>query len=128
MSEKEWMSMRWIQSSQFFFFKQKTTYDMRSSDWSSDVCSSDLQPGGAALPRMRAAIAGDPVGRIRLVALEAQLHMIEPRRRERRHARGVEQHAGRDEVRVEPGRRGVAHEFHEIGPEDRKSTRLNSSH
>src|SRR3546814_7675439 len=26
----------------FFFFKQKTTYDMRISDWSSDVCSSDL--------------------------------------------------------------------------------------
>src|SRR3546814_4963472 len=26
----------------FFFFKQKTAYDMRSSDWSSDVCSSDL--------------------------------------------------------------------------------------
>src|SRR3546814_6634806 len=25
-----------------FFFKQKTAYDMRSSDWSSDVCSSDL--------------------------------------------------------------------------------------
>src|SRR3546814_16666043 len=27
----------------FFFFKQKTAYDMRISDWSSDVCSSDLQ-------------------------------------------------------------------------------------
>src|SRR3546814_8991645 len=26
----------------FFFFKQKTAYDMRISDWSSDVCSSDL--------------------------------------------------------------------------------------
>src|SRR3546814_177623 len=31
----------------FFFFKQKTAYDMRISDWSSDVCSSDL----AALQR-----------------------------------------------------------------------------
>src|SRR3546814_1619089 len=29
----------------FFFFKQKTAYEMRISDWSSDVCSSDL--GGA---------------------------------------------------------------------------------
>src|SRR3546814_1210740 len=28
----------------FFFFKQKTAYEMRISDWSSDVCSSDL-PG-----------------------------------------------------------------------------------
>src|SRR3546814_6068779 len=29
----------------FFFFKQKTAYDMRISDWSSDVCSSDLVVG-----------------------------------------------------------------------------------
>src|SRR3546814_7819129 len=28
-----------------FFFKQKTAYEMRISDWSSDVCSSDLIPG-----------------------------------------------------------------------------------
>src|SRR3546814_17636664 len=33
----------------FCFFKQKTAYDMRISDWSSDVCSSDL----AFLPRAR---------------------------------------------------------------------------
>src|SRR3546814_10752232 len=34
----------------FFFFKQKTAYEMRISDWSSDVCSSDLgrYPGLAA--------------------------------------------------------------------------------
>src|SRR3546814_5409008 len=29
-----------------FFFKQKTAYEMRISDWSSDVCSSDLVAGG----------------------------------------------------------------------------------
>src|SRR3546814_5599157 len=29
----------------FFFFKQKTAYEMRISDWSSDVCSSDLATG-----------------------------------------------------------------------------------
>src|SRR3546814_17207465 len=29
-----------------FFFKQKTAYEMRISDWSSDVCSSDLIPPG----------------------------------------------------------------------------------
>src|SRR3546814_8310680 len=28
----------------FFFFKQKTAYELRVSDWSSDVCSSDLLP------------------------------------------------------------------------------------
>src|SRR3546814_16114020 len=34
-----WMLMQlWS----FFFFKQKTAYEMRISDWSSDVCSSDL--------------------------------------------------------------------------------------
>src|SRR3546814_2350449 len=31
----------------FFFFKQKTAYEMRISDWSSDVCSSDLGPRGS---------------------------------------------------------------------------------
>src|SRR3546814_8231090 len=38
----------------FFVFKQKTAYEMRISDWSSDVCSSDLGPGvdrGAHQPR-----------------------------------------------------------------------------
>src|SRR3546814_10052842 len=29
-----------------FFFKKKTAYEMRISDWSSDVCSSDLHRGG----------------------------------------------------------------------------------
>src|SRR3546814_2894794 len=33
---------RWMYSKFFFFFKQKTAYEMRISDWSSDVCSSDL--------------------------------------------------------------------------------------
>src|SRR3546814_2717909 len=36
----------------FFFFKQKTAYEMRISDWSSDVCSSDLtitRPAGVGL-------------------------------------------------------------------------------
>src|SRR3546814_4451102 len=31
----------------FFFFKQKTAYEMRISDWSSDVCSSDLRTAGS---------------------------------------------------------------------------------
>src|SRR3546814_2337685 len=35
----------------FFFFKQKTAYEMRISDWSSDVCSSDL-----AAPAQAAAV------------------------------------------------------------------------
>src|SRR3546814_3188390 len=35
----------------FFFFKQKTAYELRISDWSSDVCSSDLV-GGLTLALM----------------------------------------------------------------------------
>src|SRR3546814_6221956 len=34
----------------FFFFKQKTAYEMRISDWSSDVCSSDLLARNPAVP------------------------------------------------------------------------------
>src|SRR3546814_11039852 len=34
----------------FFFFKQKTAYEMRISAWSSDVCSSDLPHGLPAQP------------------------------------------------------------------------------
>src|SRR3546814_6277897 len=33
----------------FFFFKQKTAYEMRISDWSSDVCSSDLSISSVTL-------------------------------------------------------------------------------
>src|SRR3546814_8448208 len=54
----------------FFFFKQKTAYEMRISDWSSDVCSSDLrivgyaqlQPGHGDHPAM-AELAVDPEAR-----------------------------------------------------------------
>src|SRR3546814_17417348 len=35
----------------FFFFKQKTAYEMRISDWSSDVCSSDLRSNPARTAR-----------------------------------------------------------------------------
>src|SRR3546814_9453873 len=37
----------------FFFFKQKTAYEMRISDWSSDVCSSDLIIWSAATSAAR---------------------------------------------------------------------------
>src|SRR3546814_3759683 len=40
----------------FFFFKQKTAYEMRISDWSSDVCSSDLA-GGEVVSRAVTAMA-----------------------------------------------------------------------
>src|SRR3546814_19457790 len=47
----------------FFFFKQKTAYEMRISDWSSDVCSSDLIRRGGT-------------GRRGSSALRNQLHQL----------------------------------------------------
>src|SRR3546814_7845734 len=49
----------------FLFFKQKTAYELRISDWSSDVCSSDLYPKQRALCQ-----AGKVIKRLRLVAHE----------------------------------------------------------
>src|SRR3546814_5267826 len=39
-----------------FFFKQKTAYEMRISDWSSDVCSSDLAAERRHFERVRTAV------------------------------------------------------------------------
>src|SRR3546814_10090749 len=56
----------------FFFFKQKTAYEMRISDWSSDVCSSDLkdslaaQSGQAVLQIIAVEPDGKILGRIML--------------------------------------------------------------
>src|SRR3546814_9015015 len=64
----------------FFFFKQKTAYEMRISDWSSDVCSSDLQRwpivSGTIIHRIGRLQAG---ARIVLVAV-ASRHRSEERR------------------------------------------------
>src|SRR3546814_1469519 len=50
--------MSCVSRSLFFFFKQKTAYEMRISDWSSDVCSSDLaRRRPLVLPHRR---PGDP--------------------------------------------------------------------
>src|SRR3546814_1780445 len=51
-----------------FFFKQKTAHEMRSRDWSSDVCSSDLQgirvnavlPGAIRTPMLMSVIENEP--------------------------------------------------------------------
>src|SRR3546814_8195904 len=52
-----------------FFFKQKTAYEMRISDWSSDVCSSDL----AADPRPRVGRQAAVDRRDREAALDRQV-------------------------------------------------------
>src|SRR6187402_3017367 len=81
----------------FFFFKQKTAYEMVSCDWSSDVCSSDL---GGGPPRSSDTDAGacpelrGPAGGVRLQpgAFDAE--------RSRQQLRVSPQHRSAD---VEPG-------------------------
>src|SRR3546814_10073357 len=94
-----------------FFCKQKTAYEMRISDWSSDVCSSDL---AAALGTQERDGAGDifdftePRVRCHLDIDALEQRIFEPAGDHRRH-----RHARRDVVAADA---------------DRKSTRLNSSH
>src|SRR3546814_8619008 len=66
----------------FFFFKQKTAYEMRISDWSSDVCSSDLADQPVAVHDGKHLV---------IVAIEEILHQL--RYREiRRHRDRVAMH------------------------------------
>src|SRR3546814_1833166 len=99
----------------FFFFKQKTAYEMRISDWSSDVCSSDL-----ALTSPDVRIAQAPTDR--LIRRDGARQPVRIFR--------VGQGALLDQARI-PDRMQVAlraeeRDLHIIA--DRKSTRLNSSH
>src|SRR3546814_2363535 len=54
-----------------FFFKQKTAYEMRISDWSSDVCSSDLARATAI--QVNAEDLSDPVKMQQFAAAQGQL-------------------------------------------------------
>src|SRR3546814_4820120 len=64
----------------FFFFKQKTAYEMRISDWSSDVCSSDLpHRGRRGVLRDRVDCAADPDA-ARDIDRAAEAADLEPRR------------------------------------------------
>src|SRR3546814_12229867 len=62
----------------FFFFKQKTAYEMRISDWSSDVCSSDL-PGLGARHRQPAHVVG-PFAADRAIEVIERAVVIDDRR------------------------------------------------
>src|SRR3546814_4998086 len=95
----------------FFFFKQKTAYEMRISDWSSDVCSSDLQ--GQDRRGAQGAHAGHGEDARQAVDDVADLDRDEGVA----HLKVVEFRLP-DAVAVADGE----------GLQDRKSTRLNSSH
>src|SRR3546814_10336091 len=112
-----------------FFFKQKTAYEMRISDWSSDVCSSDLRdphgPGrglsGSGYWSASGRVCPHPcfsVLYIRLLPFGLQ---------NLSHARhALVGLSGRTEPCLPAARQSLA--GGRSLPEDRKSTRLNSSH
>src|SRR3546814_10134539 len=119
----------WFSLSHFFFFKQKTAYEMRISDWSSDVCSSDLgqhPPGNGAIGR------GNECAPLRRrqhpfgVGIE---HALRIDRELRKEVTPILIHAT-EKLRM----RHALHTRHrfDLRPQphrpDRKSTRLNSSH
>src|SRR3546814_5134938 len=120
----------------FFFFKQKTAYEMRISDWSSDVCSSDLsvpdQRAVRPIDRHQAAAcsvqgrgAGHPglAGRIYLVL--HRLSAFAPGPDSRRATQGAQ----RDHSRALADASRCADDGrNDSRLRDRKSTRLNSSH
>src|SRR3546814_6982533 len=102
----------------FFFFKQKTAYEMRISDWSSDVCSSDLDMGPDRDERR--VEAASCLLRQQILDLmvedDAGAHLLDPA--DFLHEVRARQTVGRDaEMHHAAGQRS-----------DRKSTRLNSSH
>src|SRR3546814_299267 len=62
-----------------FFFKQKTAYEMRISDWSSDVCSSDLSTRfGSAVNGSRKAVSGSGSSTMSDWWMPRQPEMLEP--------------------------------------------------
>src|SRR3546814_14016732 len=69
----------------FFFFKQKTAYEMRISDWSSDVCSSDLLGAGIGAPKVV-----EQRGSHRIVNVGALLEHNIVRHRRRRIVEGLQ--------------------------------------
>src|SRR3546814_20586964 len=84
-----------------FFFKQKTAYEMRISDWSSDVCSSDL--------RITSAVGGGPWPlRRRARGLIAPRSILEAGRRQRLADPPRDHRRQRPRQQIEPGGEAAA--------------------
>src|SRR3546814_7346305 len=82
----------------FVFFKQKTAYEMRISDWSSDVCSSDLL--ALDLVQVRTRMNGDPFAeRARGILVRVVRHDHDARRAFCRDLRGNAIEIGRASCR-----------------------------
>src|SRR3546814_19220204 len=93
----------------FFFFKQKTAYEMRISDWSSDVCSSDLEPDVApARSARRSDISVDRAVE-RDLAAERSAAAVHEAVEDRiiAGADEIPRRTGRQKIDVAAGRRGI---------------------
>src|SRR3546814_2251903 len=115
----------------FFFFKQKTAYEMRISDWSSDVCSSDLLDRVVADDRTGRIEAHEGEGVDEFVERDSVLQADRDRHGEAVHERpeGGALLAHVDEDLAELAVLVLAGaQVDIVAAEDRKSTRLNSSH
>src|SRR3546814_5695498 len=84
-----------------FFFKQKTAYEMRISDWSSDVCSSDLlsfDQEDAAYKSLKAVLEGGIEGRpenVLFYATSNRRHLM-PREMIENESRSEERRVGKE--------------------------------
>src|SRR3546814_6951472 len=91
-----------------FFFNQKTAYEMRISDWSSDVCSSDLSCQKGLQERRFAPLRGENQGEGELDARLERPHdataRSEGRRRERLYDRNAETAVDQGTDRRRPAR------------------------
>src|SRR3546814_4071444 len=114
-----------LRISVFFFFKQKTAYELRISDWSSDVCSSDLDLTLYAsfddvqdlTPGHNVQASNVVVGSVREISLDGYQAKVRM--------------SIVDDFEVPDGTAAVVQRTSLLGEyyvEDRKSTRLNSSH
>src|SRR3546814_5081221 len=63
----------------FFFFKQKTAYELRISDWSSDVCSSDLLPLHRRDHRRMGVAEHQSAGAADVIDVPAAAQILDPR-------------------------------------------------
>src|SRR3546814_14118934 len=96
----------------FFFFKQKTAYEMRISDWSSDVCSSDLDDGSVDWHQRAVAVLDRvPVGgeeKVQARSLERVAPAPQHRQRRAGPRQQHEHHGGDQHVAEQPVGAGVS--------------------
>src|SRR3546814_5444179 len=90
-----------------FFFKQKTAYEMRISDWSSDVCSSDLFIAGVSGPLLDVFFVRSSMDRRAVVATKAACQTLSHLAKLIYFAHAMGGESGADEVAMGIDRKSV---------------------